>query len=106
MKQPNPLVPQGSFESQGRRKSHVRLAVFTILAIHLVVLGALLIQGCKREEKDTTALNPPTNDMSTAVQPFTNAITDVVTTPTTAHERSADDDNRFRQSTHRRRMLW
>ena len=75
MKQPSPLVPQGSFEAQAQGKSHVRIAVFTILAIHVVVLGGLLILGCKREDKDTAA-NPATNDL-TAVQPFTNA-TDLV----------------------------
>lgn len=73
MKQPSPLVPHGSFEAQGQRKSHVRIAVFTILAIHVVVLGGLLILGCKREDKSVDAnANPPTNDLA-AVQPFTNA---------------------------------
>jgi LysM repeat protein len=63
MKDPNPLLPQGSFEAQARKKSHVRIAVFTILTIHVVVLGALLIQGCKRD-KDEPAVPPPapTND--------------------------------------------
>ena len=75
MKQPSPLVPQGSFEAQGQRKSHVRIAVFSILAIHVVVLGGLLILGCKREDKGLDAnANPPTNDVA-AVQPFTNADT-------------------------------
>jgi len=69
MKQPNPLLPQGSFEAHARGKSHVRIAVFSILAIHVVVLGALLIQGCKRDDKDT-ASNPPTNDVG-AVPSFT-----------------------------------
>jgi len=71
MKQPSPLVPQGSFEAQAQGKSHVRIAVFTILAIHVIVLGGLLILGCKREDKDTS-LNPPADELS-AVQPFTNA---------------------------------
>ena len=78
MKQPSPLVPQGTFEAQGQRKSHVRIAVFTILAIHVVVLGGLLILGCKREDKSADAnANPPTNGLA-VVQPFTN--TDVVAT--------------------------
>lgn len=66
MNEPSPLVPQGSFESQARRKSHVRLAVFGILAVHVVVLGGLLILGCKREDKPAeTADTPPaaTNDL-------------------------------------------
>ncbi len=67
MNEPSPLVPQGSFESQARRKSHVRIAVFSILAIHVVVLGGLLILGCKRDDKGAeTAENPPpmTNDIT------------------------------------------
>ena len=73
MKEPSPLVPQGSFESQARRKSHVRLAVFSILAIHVVVLGGLLILGCKRDDKDGALNSTPSND----VPPF--ASSDVVT---------------------------
>jgi LysM repeat protein len=71
MKQPSPLVPQGSFEALGQRKSHVRVAVYTILAIHVVVLSGLLILGCKRDDKDTAG-NPPTNDVA-VVEQFTNA---------------------------------
>lgn len=79
MKEPSPLVPQGSFESQAKRKTHVRIAVFTILAIHVAALGGFLILGCKPDSKNTDpALNPPTNDVS-AVQPFTNA-TDLAAT--------------------------
>ena len=82
MNEPSPLVPQGSFEAQARRKSHVRIAVFGILAVHVVVLGGLLILGCKREDKPTTELTetppPGTNDL--VVPPFG---TDVVTTAAT-----------------------
>jgi LysM repeat protein len=79
MNEPSPLVPQGSFEAQARRKSHVRIAVFGILAVHVVVLGGLLILGCKREDKPTTELTetppPMTNDLTPP--PFGS---DVVTT--------------------------
>ncbi len=71
MKGPSPLVPQGSFESQAGRKPHVRIAVYTILGIHVVVLSGLLILGCKREEKEAIP-EAPTNDPS-ATLPFTNA---------------------------------
>jgi len=49
-----------------RGKSHFRIAVFTILAVHIVLLGALLLQGCKRNETappGNTSL-PPTNLIS------------------------------------------
>jgi len=79
--QPNPLVPQGTFESQARGKSHVRIAVFTILAIHVVVLGALLIQGCKRDKEETAITEPaiPTNDFS-SIPPF-GGTNDILSTP-------------------------
>jgi len=61
MNTPNPLHPEGTFPGS-RGRSHIRIAVFTILVIHVVLLGALLLQGCKR-----TTETPP-------VQPETNAI--------------------------------
>ncbi len=71
MNEPSPLVPQGSFESQARRKSHVRIAVFSILAIHVVVLGGLLILGCKRDDKGAdTAGNPPMTNTDVTAPPF------------------------------------
>lgn len=82
MNEPSPLVPQGSFEAQARRKSHVRIAVFGILAVHVVVLGGLLILGCKREDKPAVELTetppPATNDLTPP--PFG---TDVVTAAAT-----------------------
>jgi LysM repeat protein len=50
MNTPNPLVPQGVL-SQQRGKTNIRIAVFTILAVHVVLLGGLLMQGCKPETK-------------------------------------------------------
>jgi LysM repeat protein len=51
MNTPNPLVPRGSFLEQhkSRGKSNLIIAVFTILAIHVVLFTGLLMQGCKRE---------------------------------------------------------
>lgn len=46
MNKPNPLVPQGSLTDKG--PGHVRLTVFAILAVHLVMLGVLLIAGCNK----------------------------------------------------------
>jgi len=67
MKEPSPLVPQGSFEAQARTKSRVKLAFYTIVAIHVLAICGFLIIGCKRDDKDragadTTAT--PTNDLS------------------------------------------
>lgn len=88
MNTPNPLVPQGSLEAKSKGKSHIRLAVITILAIHVFLLGALLIQGCKREEPATTPppFTEPTNvvnDLTNSVPAPTNPVpvTNVVTPP-------------------------
>src|SRR6185295_15700042 len=59
MNTPNPLIPQGTLP-ESRGKSHVRIAVFTILAIHVVLLCALLMAGCKRET-NTAQTNSETN---------------------------------------------
>lgn len=58
-----------------RGKSHVRIAVFTILAIHVVLLGALLMAGCKKTNTDTAALpgNPPENSEIPPFQADSNA---------------------------------
>ena len=54
MNTPNPLIPQGTFlEHKGR--SHIRIAVITILAVHVVLLGSLLMAGCKRTTDQAAA---------------------------------------------------
>lgn len=56
MSTPNPLIPQGTFQAQAAKgASNVRLAVATIVAIHIVFFGGLLLQGCKREPQTTVA---------------------------------------------------
>ncbi len=60
MNTPSPLVPQGTFPD-ARGRSHVRIAVFTILGIHVVVLSALMIAGCKKDDKGLGGLNTDTN---------------------------------------------
>ena len=58
MSTPNPLIPQGTFQAQAAKgASNVRLAVATIVAIHIVFFGGLLLQGCKRDPQagDTAA---------------------------------------------------
>ena len=48
---PSPLVPQGILPDS-RGKSRVQFTVLTILAVHAVVLGVVLLQGCKRTSTD------------------------------------------------------
>ena len=71
MNTPNPLVPQGTFPDP-RGRSHIRIAVFTILAVHVVLLGALLMAGCKKTTD--TVSNEATNTYSNFQLP-TNPVT-------------------------------
>jgi len=63
MNTPNPLVPSGSLLEQHKTKgkSNLLIAVFTILAIHVVLFGGLLIQGCKRDNRTETTKLENTN---------------------------------------------
>ena len=52
MNTPNPLIPQGSLleQQKSKGKSNLFIAVFMILAVHVVVFAGLLMQGCKPEK--------------------------------------------------------
>jgi LysM repeat protein len=77
MNNPNPLIPQGSLlEQKTRSRPHLRIAI-AIVAVHLVFLGGLLIQGCGKENinaKVTQATNeiqlPPLTDSN----PYTTSL--------------------------------
>jgi LysM repeat protein len=56
MNKPNPLVPQGTFADKGR--SDIRITVFAILAVHVVLLGVLLIAGCNKKDTTTSQGDP------------------------------------------------
>jgi LysM repeat protein len=77
MNNPNPFVPQGSLlEQQNKRRSRIKVGVFCVLAVGIVGLTAMLIQGCKREQTETE--NPPsleTNEtaMNTNLPPAVEA---------------------------------
>jgi LysM repeat protein len=65
MSTPNPLIPQGTFQAQAAKgASNVRLAVATIVAIHVVFFGGLLLQGCKREPGANAAASQETNTVA------------------------------------------
>src|SRR5258706_10482443 len=84
MNTPNPLIPQGALPNI-RGRSHIRIAVFTILAVHVVLLGALLMAGCKKtseqgkNETVDSGYQPPPFDPNTL--PVTNT---AAVAPTTA----------------------
>lgn len=70
MSTPSPLQPQsqGALAEASSPKSRVRITVLTILALHVVVIGGLLLQGCdKRPTRTAAATNtvgslPPLTD--------------------------------------------
>jgi len=60
MNNDNPLVPPGSFlEQKNNGRSRTRIAVFVILAVHGIGLLALLMQGCKQDNKQNASDQPP-----------------------------------------------
>ena len=66
MNNPNPLVPQGSLleQQKSKSKSNLFIAVFAILTLHVVLVGGMLIAGCKRGDKESKlASNESTNTL-------------------------------------------
>src|SRR3954466_15214847 len=59
MNTPSPLVPQGT--SPSKNKSTIRIAFFTILIVHVVFIGGLLIQGCTKDNPPAADTAPKTN---------------------------------------------
>ena len=70
MNNPNPLIPQGSLlEQKAGSRPHLRIAI-AIVAVHLVFLGGLLIQGCGKEDTGAKA-NQAANE--TPLPPLTDS---------------------------------
>jgi LysM repeat protein len=66
MNNPSPLVPQGTQPKRG--KSSLYIKVLMILAVHVVVIGGMLLQGCKDTGKTETkdpSLSQSGGDMTT-----------------------------------------
>ncbi len=59
MNNPNPFVPQGSLlEQKNKTRSRIKVAVFCVVAINVLGLTALLMQGCKREQEADNSQQP------------------------------------------------
>jgi len=73
-------------EQQSKRRSRVKFAVFCVLAVNVVGLMALLMQGCKREQTEAENPAPPldTNEtsMDTNIPPAVEASNPPVQPPT------------------------
>lgn len=93
----NPLQPQGALDNAPAPKSRVRITVLTILGLHVVFIGGLLLQGCDKGNKTAGAADAASNTVS-ALPPLTDtnyfssfpgdglagASTQAVTTPSPA----------------------
>lgn len=88
MNNPNPLVPQGALSQHSKKQANVKIAVVTILLAHVVVLGGLLIQGCKPDKTNKTA--GTTND---SLPPLSTNDASVVTTTSNANPYASTSTN-------------
>lgn len=77
MSTPSPLQPQGTLDRANAPRSRVRITVLTILALHVVFIGGLLLQGgCNKSNSPSTASTTPTNSLNTLpglADPSTNS---------------------------------
>src|SRR5438094_5924887 len=74
---PSPLVPQGIVEQKNKGRARVKIAVFFVLAVHGVGLLALLMQGCRRDDKEAAQNEGATNAATdTAAFTPTNPVVD------------------------------
>jgi len=92
MNNPSPFIPQGSLvEQKNKGRARVKIAVFFVLAVHGVGLLALLMQGCRRDDKEAAAGTDSATNVMETVSSFapTNPVVDtnpVTTTPTATVE--------------------
>jgi LysM repeat protein len=106
MNNSNPLVPQGSIlEQQNKGRNRFKVAVFCVLALHIVFVGGLLMVGCKKDQHgnesaenqqltsniDTNAavppdINPPApaNNLAATTTPGTPVVPAPLPGPTAA----------------------
>jgi LysM repeat protein len=73
MNNPNPFLPKGSLlEQQSLRRSRLKIAVSCVLAVSVVGLVGMLIQGCERKKPDADLTAQPTVDTNTFAMENTN----------------------------------
>jgi LysM repeat protein len=63
MNNPNPFLPQGAFlEQKNKARTRLKIAVFFSISLSVVVLMALLIQGCRKPNDQTDGSNGSATD--------------------------------------------
>ena len=89
MSNSNPLIPQGSLlEQQAKGRPHLRIAL-CIVAVHVIFLGGLLMQGCKREDQPETSglmTELPPLDLTNLYPSLLDAGTNEVTAPASSNQ--------------------
>lgn len=60
MSTPSPLQPPSALDGASSTKSRMRVTVLTILALHVVFIGGLLMQGCDKKPGSSASPNPST----------------------------------------------
>ena len=68
MNTPSPLIPQGTLPARG--KSTFFFKVLMILTVHVVLIGGMLLQGCK-DTKDTSTTTDTTTPATDTLPPVT-----------------------------------
>ena len=69
MNSPSPINPLSPVAASSKGKSNVRIFVVTIVVLHGVFLGGLLLQGCKKPD-NSLAGGGPTNSFTNDLAPF------------------------------------
>jgi len=74
MNNPNPFLSPGSFlEQKNKARTRLKIAVFFSISLSVVVLMALLIQGCRKpNDTDTGTTDTNTPQLATSPTPDTN----------------------------------
>jgi LysM repeat protein len=85
MNNPSPLLPQGA--TPPREKSSLYFKVLMILTVHVVVIGGMLLQGCKDTAKDQTKAD----NNATTTTPDTTAVAAGNSNPATAPTATTTD---------------
>ena len=84
MSTPNPTNPQGSLlEQKAKRKNNLPVIVAIFLGIHAVVIGGILMVGCKPEPKPETKRLPSPEPVLPPITTPPDPVTPVTPAPTT-----------------------
>ncbi len=85
MNSPSPLIPQGSnLEQQNRTRSSLKVKILCAFGVNIAVLLVLLMQGCKREQPQTTEEQPMPAYNENNLPPPVEAVVDTNPPPVAA----------------------